>query len=200
MADLRAVRGCHGLLDPDDALGVRYAGRRPQEYRRVELLGELEGELDEVLCLLAVGRLQHGDLRELRVVAVVLLVLRAVKRRVIGRDDHERPVRPGVAHREERVRSHIDAHVLHHRHGTCPCKGGPDGHLEPDFFIGRPLGIDALVLCEGLQDFRARRPRVARAEGGPALPGASCNRLVSRHEFLHGSSPSPFIPAARFSA
>ena len=69
--------------------------------------------LDEVLGLRAVGRLQHRDLGELGVVAVVLLVLRAVQGRVVGGDQHQAALDARVRGGEERVGGHVDAHVFH---------------------------------------------------------------------------------------
>ena len=73
--DVRPVVRRLRLLQFDDGLGMGDPRRGPKENGRVEFFADLEGQLDELLRLPRIGRLQHGDLREFRVVPVVLLVL-----------------------------------------------------------------------------------------------------------------------------
>ena len=67
----------YSLAGLDERLAVADARRYAEEHRRVELFGNLEGFLDVVEALLAVGGLDHRNLRVRGVEAVVLLVLRA---------------------------------------------------------------------------------------------------------------------------
>ena len=80
-ARLRPRRGARGT---HPAAAVRDARGGAQQHRRVELLGQLEGPGHEVVGLLAVGGLEHGDPGEGGEVAVVLLVLRGVHAGVVG--------------------------------------------------------------------------------------------------------------------
>ena len=59
----------------DHGLGVRGAHGRADDHRRVEPLADGHGFAHEILAFLTVARLQHGELAELGVMAVVLLVL-----------------------------------------------------------------------------------------------------------------------------
>ena len=54
---------------------MRGAHGRADDHRRVELLADGHGFAHEILAFLTVARLQHGELAELGVMAVVLLVL-----------------------------------------------------------------------------------------------------------------------------
>ena len=63
------------LTEQDYRFTVGDAGAASHNYRGIKLLGQFEGKPGEVLALLGVGGLQHGNLGELGVVAAVLLVL-----------------------------------------------------------------------------------------------------------------------------
>ena len=166
------------------------ACRGPQEHRRVESFADLEGQLDVPLRLIRVGRLQHGNFGEFRVIPVVLLILRAVQRRVVRRYDHQCPVGARVADREEGIGRHVDPHVLHRDQGLCAGQRGADAHLQGHLFVGGPFGIDSVVSGESLHDLRAGGSRIPGCETHPALVGASGDRLVSRHQNRHKKSPS----------
>jgi len=166
------------------------ARRGPQENRRVEFFADLEGQLDEPLCLVRIGRFQHGNFGEFRVIPVVLLVLRTVQGRVVRRYDHQGPVRARVAGREQRIGRHVDPHVLHGDQGLCAGQRGADAHLQGHLFVGGPFGIDAVVSGESLHDLRAGGPRIPGCETHPELVGTSGDCLVSRHQNRHKKSPS----------
>ena len=59
----------------DHGLGVRGTHGRADDHRRVEPLADGHGFAHEILAFLTVARLQHGELAELGVMAVVLFVL-----------------------------------------------------------------------------------------------------------------------------
>ena len=82
---------------------MAYAGGHAEEYRHLELFGQLERADGQVVGLLAGGRLQHRHLRELRIIAVVLLVLAGHHARIIRGHDHEAAVDAHVGQREQRV-------------------------------------------------------------------------------------------------
>ena len=137
----------HARDDPPAA--VRDPRRGAQQHRRVELLRQREGLGDEVVGLLAVGRLEHRDLGELGVVAVVLLVLRGVHAGVVGADDDQAGVDAGERERHEGVGGHVETHVLHGHDGAHAGERSAHGGLEGDLLVDAPLGVDA---------FEARRP------------------------------------------
>ena len=72
--------GLHGraVAQVHHALGVRDAGGSAEDHGCVVRLGQLESGLEELLGFGAIGGLQERDFGELGIVAVVLLVLRAV--------------------------------------------------------------------------------------------------------------------------
>jgi len=164
--------------------GMGDARRRAQKDRRVELFAEGEGELDILLRFLGIGRLQHGNFGELGVVAVVLLVLRAVHGRIIGADDDQSPRDSGVADGKNRIGGHVHADVLHHRQRPGAAQSRADGHFHRDFFIGRPFGVNAVVPGELLHDFGAGRARVGRRKPHARLIHAAGDGFISRHQYF----------------
>ena len=164
----------------------------PQHHRRVELLGERERLGDEVVGLLAVRRLQHRDLGEPGVVAVVLLVLRRVHAGVVGADDDEAGVDAGERERHERVGGHVEADVLHGDDGAHAGERRAHGGLQRDLLVDAPLAVDALEPGGRLDDLRGRSARVAAGEPGPGAHGAVSDGLVPGEEELafHGEAHS----------
>ena len=174
------------------AAPVRDAGRGPQHDGRVELLGERERLGDEVVGLLAVRRLQHRDLGEPGVVAVVLLVLGRVHAGVVGADDDEPGVDAGERERHERVGGDVEAHVLHGDDGAHAGQRRAHGGLERDLLVDAPLAVDALEPGGGLDDLGGGSAGVPAREPGPGAHGAVGDRFVPGEEELafHGGPDS----------
>ena len=129
----------HALAEPRDTLRVRGAGGRPVQHRRAEALAHLVRGLDEAQRLVGVRRLDHRHLRELGVVAVVLLVLRAVHRRVVGGHDHEAAGHMDHERREERVGGDVETDVLHRRDAPWRRRARRRRRLDGHLLVGRPL-------------------------------------------------------------
>ena len=171
-----------------------------KQHRSVEALGELEGGDRELPGLVAVGGLQQRDPGELGVVAVVLLVLRAVHARVVGRDDHQAGLHPDVRRGEERVGGHVQAHVLHAHQGPAAGHRGADAHFHGHLLVGRPLAVDVLVVGQSLEDLGAGRARIGRGQLDAGLPRSAGDRLVAGedlHRFSRRQSCSAMSPPPR---
>ncbi len=140
-SELRDRRQRRAVAQLHHALGVRDAGRRAEEHGRVEALGQLEGDLEEILGLAAVGGLDERDLGELGVVAVVLLVLGAVHAGVVGGDQDQPALDAGVGGGEEGIGGHVDAHVLHAH------QGAGTGHRRPECPLPWPPSRWATTRC-----------------------------------------------------
>ncbi len=195
LADVGLVgaRGHVGALagDVGHRLGVGDAHGLVQHDRGVEALRDLERAAGEVVGLLRVGRVEARDAREGRVVARVLLVLRAVAGRVVGGQQHEAGVHARVGHAHERVGRDVDAHVLHRGERAHAAHGGADGHLEGDLLVGRPLAVDAVLLHQVLERLGRGGAGVSRAHGDAGLPRALRDGLVARKQLLGHVNSSP---------
>ena len=187
--DVGLDRDFRALAGLDEPLAVADARRDPEEQRRVELFGNFEGLFDEIVALLAVGRLQHRELGVHGVVAVVLLVLRAEQPRIVCRYDHKTAVDAGVGVGKHRVGGHVEAHVLHCRESSGPSHRRTSGHLDGDLLIGRPLGIDLFVSRQVFQYLRGRSARIGGRHVQSGFPGAARDRFVSCHDLFHLRNP-----------
>src|SRR5512137_541936 len=85
------------------------------KHRGVKPLAQLKCLLDEILCLLTVCRLKHRDLCKLCIVAVVLLVLRAVHLRIISSNNNKASLYSGIRNSKKRISCNIYPHMLHGR-------------------------------------------------------------------------------------
>ena len=162
-------------------------------------LGQLERLAREVVALLLVGRLEARDLREVGEVARVLLVLRAVHRRVVGDGDDEPAVR--ARHREihERVGGDVEPDVLHRDQRALAGIGDAGALLQRDLLVGRPQAADGQarplrVGLDGLEDLRRRRSRIGvrGADAGvdrPARDGLVSQQYFVRHVHPHDRGP-----------
>ena len=165
------------------------AGGQPQDDGGVELLGELVGQLGEVTTFLAVGGLHHGDLGGPGVVAGILLVLGGVHAGVVGHGQHHASVHADVAHGEQGVGGHVEAHVLHGAERACPADGGAAGGLGGHLLIGGPLAVDFRVFDGGLGDFGAGGAGVGGHHPHTGLIEAAGNGLVAQVELFHENLP-----------
>ena len=144
--------GALPCLDGRLRMGDAHAGA--DDHRHVEALGDIVGLASEAQGLGGIGRIEARDGGGLGVVVRVLLVLRGVHARVVGGQDDHAAAHAGVGGREQRVGRHVHAHMLHG--GEHPRAGGrgPDAHFHGHLLVHAPLGVDALLLGEGLQRLR----------------------------------------------
>ena len=176
------------LAELHQTLAVTDAGGGAVQHRGVELLGDLAGQTDEVLALLRVRGLHHGDLGGAGIVAVVLLVLGGVAGGVVSGDDHIRAVDAHVAGGEQGVGSHVQTHHLHGAERAGAGHGRAVGHLGGYLLVGRPLAVDVLaVLGQILQDLRAGRSGVSGTDLDTGFVDATGGGLVTGHQMFHSN-------------
>ena len=174
------------LTELHQTLGVAHAGGGAVQHGGVELLGDLAGQLHEVLALLRIAGLHHGHLGETGIVTVVLLVLGGVAAGVIGSDDDIAAAHAHVGCGEQGVGGHIEAHHLHGGQGAGAGHGGTVSHFGTHLLIGSPLAVDILaVLGQVFQDFGAGRTGVGRADLDTGFIDAACGSLVAGHQMFH---------------
>ena len=102
-------------------------------------LRDLDGRDEEVVGVLRVGRFHHGQPGGDRVSAVVLLVLRRGHARVVGGDYDQGAAHTRVGRREQRVRGHVEADVLHGHERASVRESRPEPNLQGNLLVGRPL-------------------------------------------------------------
>ena len=68
--------------------------------------------------------------------AIVLLVLRTVHIRVIGRNDDQPCLHPGHRDVKESVGGHVEPNVFHHCHRAAASIGSSDGYVQGNLLIG----------------------------------------------------------------
>ena len=168
-----------------NGLGVGHPGTHLQQYRGVELLAELIGQLSELQRLGGVGGLQHGHLGGDGVVPGVLLVLGGVHPRVVGHTDDHPGVHPGIGHGVQGVGGHVQAHVLHGAEGPLSRQAGPEGGLHSHLLVGGPLAVYFGVLHGLLGDLGAGGARVAGDHTAPRLIQSPGNGGVAQHQLFH---------------
>ena len=193
-----------GLLlqgeERDGLPGVTDARRRPEHHRDLVRLRQLEGQPDHFLGLARAGRIQDRDLGEHGEEPAVLLGLRAVGARVIGRDEQQPTLDAQIGRPHEGVRGHIQPHLLHGNRGALAGVAGGEGDLVGDLLVHRPLDVHAVrglsrIRRHGFQDLRGRGPGVRGGDGAPALHDPAPDGLVShQHAMAHGRTAFPSRP------
>ena len=138
---------------------------------------------------LGVAPIRH--LREFRVIAVVLLVLTRSHSRIVRGNQHKPAPHAGVGHRKQRVRRHVQPHMLHRHDGAGAREGRSRRDFQSDFFVRRPLGIPA-ESRNGFNDFRRGRAGIPDARADRAGTGGMGDSLVSAQDhsfFCHDFRP-----------
>ncbi len=168
------------LTEGDDALGVGHTCGGAVQHGHIELLGDVVGRLHEVQALLGVGGLDHGDLGRAGIVAVILLVLGRVHAGIVRGDDDEAAAHAVVGRREDGVRRHVHAHVLHGAQAAHAGDAGAVSHLRGHLLVGGPLTVQAvLILGQLLKDLGAGSAGIGGADLHARLVGASGNGLIA---------------------
>ena len=180
------------LTELHETLGVAHAGGGAVQHGRIELLGDLAGQLHEVLALLRIAGLHHCHLGKTGIVTVVLLVLRGVAAGVIGGDDDVAAANAHVGCGEQGVGSHVETHHLHGGQCAGTGHGGAVGHFRTHLLVGSPLAVDSLaILGQVFKDLGAGRTGVGRADLDTGFIDAACGSLVAGHQMFHVDFP-PF--------
>ena len=163
------LRRHHPILQLNDALGMGNPSTHPQDHRGIIFLGQLEGCLGKCLGLRRIRRLQHGHLGRNGIVPGVLLILRGMHPRIIRHADHNAAVDAGIGQGKQRIRRHVQSHMLHGAAAANPRQGCAKGGLQGDLLVGRPFRIDFRIFRRFLGDFRGGRARIAGDQAAPRL-------------------------------
>ena len=175
----------HPLARLYDTLGVGNAGTHFNKDGRVERLGKFVCQFGKSQCLGRIGRLQHRDLRGLGIMAGILLVLRRVHTCIVRHaNDHTR-IHTGIGNGKQRVRRHIEAHMLHSAETALSRKAGAEGGFHSHFFIGGPLRINLFIGGYALGDLGTGCAGITGHKTAASLKQASGNRFVAKHQCFH---------------
>ncbi len=164
---------------------MREPRRRAQDHGRLELLTHVQRDAHEAPRVLAVGRIETGELAEARVLAVILLVLRGEGSGIVGADQHQPALHAGVGDGHQAVGGDVDPHVLHSRQRPCAAEGRADGVVQRHLLVAGPLGANAGIAGEVLQDLRGRRAGIRRGVLHARLPGAQRDGFVTGKQAFH---------------
>ena len=160
-------------------------GGEAQDKGRVVFFAQFKGFPGKILAFLAVGGLQHGHVGRPGDHARVLLVLAGMHKRIVRHKEHQAAVDAGIGRGVQRVRRHVQSHMLHAAHGPGPRHGRAEGRLHGHLFIGRPLAQHFGISGTKLRDFGAGCPRIAGDEPHPRLIRAPRDGFIAKHQFFH---------------
>ena len=167
------------LPDVHQALAVGNPGAHPQQHRRIILLAQLKGALREGVRLRRIRGLQHGHLGRHGIVPGILLVLAGVHGRVVRNAHHQPGGHARVAHGKQRVRRHVQPNVLHGAGAPHPRQACPEGRLHGHLLIGRPFGMNVVVLRQEFRNLRGGGSRIAGNQPDSAVVKPPGHRFVS---------------------
>ena len=151
----------HTLTGLHHALGVGHTGTHLQQHGGIKLLRKFISQLGKLKGFCRIGRLQHGDLGSSGIMAGILLILRRVHTRIIRDTDDETGIDTGVGNGKQRVRRHIQTHVLHAAERPAACQRRTEGRFQSNLFIGCPFCVHFLIFGDGFGNFRTGGTGVA---------------------------------------
>ena len=108
--------------------------------------------------------------------------------RIVGHGDDHARIHTGVGDGEQRVGSHVEAHVLHAAEGALAGKAGAKGGLHRHLLIGSPLTVDGVVLGGLFGDLGTGGTGVAGDHAAPGLIKPTGNGGITQHQVFHVSS------------
>lgn len=149
---------------------MTHAGGGTENDRDAPALRNFQRGENKIVGFLGIGRFQQGHPRCHRVAAIVLFVLAGGHARIICGNDHQPAHHTGVGRGEQWIGGDVQADVFHRGHGPGAGECRPQGDLQRDLFIGRPLAASAEG-CEAFQDFRG---------GSAGIAGSECHAGVAR--------------------
>ena len=168
------------LIYINHGFGMGDASCAANEYRGIELFADIKGVLHQVVGFLAVAGLQNRHLGQLGIMAIVLLVLRAVYSGVVSVYDDQPGIDPCNSSRHKRVARHVKPHVLHGCHGAYAGVRSTQRHFHSHLFIGRPFCVYVFKLSQIFQYFGARSSRIGGSYFYTCVISTKCESFVSR--------------------
>jgi hypothetical protein len=142
---------------------VAHPGGEADDDDLAQLLRQLEGIGDQVLGLLHVGGLQHGQIRGHGHEAGVEFVGAGVGAGVVGGHDHQSALHTVLRAAVQRVGHAQKAVLLDDADGARVGQGGADARLQRADLVGGPLGIKAALggdFAQHAQNLGGRRAGV----------------------------------------
>ena len=184
----KALRGLDAalVLDADRGAAVTDARGRPQEHGRLNLLGEVEGRAHHRIRLLRRGGVKDRQLGEHGERARVLLRLRGDGAGIVRHQHHHAALNAHVGQAHQRVRGHVQAHLLHGDHRPRAGIGRAGRRLHGGLFVDRPFHVDRAVVVLGhrLQHLGRGRARIARNKAHARVQRAQSDGLVAHEKFF----------------
>ena len=164
---------------------MRQARGQAQKNGRIVALAQFKSALNIIMAFLAVGRLQHGDVRRAGDHAAVLFILAGMHIGIVRRHDHQPRVHARIGSGIQGIGRHIDAHMLHAAHGARARHGRAEGRFHSHLFVGGPFAVDFGISSAELRNLRAWRARIAGYHPHAGLIRAARNGLVAQHQLFH---------------
>ena len=162
---------------------------------RTIALRKVEGGLHHGEPLLDIGRIEHGNLRERRESARVLLGLRGYGAGVVSDEQHASPFDANIIQAHQRVACHVKANLLARKQRAGPRVRSARHDLERRFLVGRPFNVRALgravrhACGDGFYHFARRRARISRNNADARFKRCACKRLIAHEQLLRHENP-----------
>ena len=115
----------------------------------------------------------------------VAVILRTPGVRIIGIDDDQSALHPGIGNRKQWIGGYIEPHMFHGCKGARHRNRRTHGNLKGHLLVGGPLGFDIPVIpCHGLHDLRTGGSRIGCGYAASSLPGAQGYRLIGEQKLF----------------
>ena len=169
------------IFHRDRSVAMTDSGRRAKQHRCVVTLRIGKRLLNHVIGFLHAGGVEAGQLGERRKPPRILFGLRGDRPGVVCHQYHHAAFDTNICQAHQRIRSHVQPHLLHGHHGSCTAVRRTGSQFHCRFFVCGPLHINAAVIVLGsrFQHLGRRRSGIAGNHVQTCRNGTHGNRSIS---------------------
>ena len=146
------------------------------------LFTQIKCNLHKFFCLRTVGRFQYRKLCSSCDHSCILLILRAVKSRIICYDNDKSSIDSHIRYGISRICCHVKSYMFHTGHSPDTCDRCANRNFCCDLLIRRPFTVKIVfVFDQILADLSTRCSGICGRYFHACLICSSGNRLITEH-------------------
>ena len=176
---------CH-IFHRNRSVAMTNSGCRAKQHRCVVTLRIGKRLLNHVIGFLHAGGVEAGQLGERRKPPRILFGLRGDRPGIVCHQYHHAAFDTNICQTHQRIRSHVQPHLLHGHHGSCTAVRRTGSQFHCRFFVCGPLYINAAVIVLGsrFQHLGRRRSGISENKPHPSVKCSQADSFIAHQQFF----------------